>query len=135
MKKAKRIVAGFLALVLLMGMGVSEAGAEEPMIEKPYLGLDPSTVIDSEAEVPDIPDMEAYSGSSAVIQMEGSKKGIHGSEWMSAGAKGMVGVKHVLLNLGITQFLSNGDTEYTYNGKLTCLILIIRKDLRRQYAP
>ncbi|GKH33162.1 DUF5722 domain-containing protein [Muricomes sp. OA1] len=117
MKKAKRIVAGFLALVLLMGMGVSEAGAEEPMIEKPYLGLDPSTVIDSEAEVPDIPDMEAYSGSSAVIQMEGSKKGIHGSEWMSAGAKGMVGVKHVLLNLGITQFLSNGDTEYTYNGK------------------
>ena len=105
MKKAKRIVAGFLALVLLMGMGVSEAGAEEPMIEKPYLGLDPSTVIDSEAEVPDIPDMEAYSGSSAVIQMEGSKKGIHGSRSI-----------HTM-------------------EKLTCLILIIRKDLRRQYAP
>ena len=60
MKKEKS-VAGILAFVMY---GVSEVRAEEPMIEKPYLGLDPSTVIDSEAEVPDVPDMEVSAGSS-----------------------------------------------------------------------
>ena len=88
MKKAKRIVAGILAFVMLMGMGVSEVRAEEPMIEKPYLGLDPSTVIDSEAEVPDVPDMEVYSGSSAVMQMEGSKKGFRGQSGCRPEQKG-----------------------------------------------
>ena len=117
MKTVKRIIAGIVAVVMMMGMCVPEVRAEDLPIEKPYLDLDPSTVIDSEAEVPDVPDMEAYSEDSAVIQMDGSKKGIQGPEWMYAGTKGQAGIKHVLLNLGISQFLSNGDTEYTYNGK------------------
>ena len=75
MKTVKRIIAGIVAVVMMMmGMCVPEVRAEDLPIEKPYLDLDPSTVIDSEAEVPDVPDMEAYSEDSAVIQMDGSKK-------------------------------------------------------------
>lgn len=116
MKILKRVMLGAFAIFMMAsisGIGVRAEGEAE----KPYLGLDPSTVIDSESTVQDFPEIETYSSGDAVQQMEGSKKGIQGLEWMKSNDAGNLGVKHVLLNLGITQILCNGDTEYTYNGK------------------
>lgn len=116
MRRLKRIIAGIAAAALVLGVNTGQSRAQETS-DKPYLGLDPSTIIDNGTDVGNIPGVQAYSDSKGAVQMDGSKKGIQGIDWTSASDAGELGVKHVLLNLGLTPFLIDGDTQYNYNGK------------------
>lgn len=116
MKRLKRIIAGVLAIMMILSVDTQWVQAEDA-VEKPYLGLDPSTIIDSEAEAPYIPQIETYGNQDAIIQMDGSKKGIQGTEWITDASAAELGVKHVLLNMGLTPLIAKGDTDYQYNGK------------------
>lgn len=117
MNIVKRIVAGFVAVVMTVSMNLHEVQAVE-IPDRPYLGLDPSTVFGSETDIIGIPDLQVYSDNGTIVQMEGSKKGIQGTEWVSANDAAKLGIRHVLINLGMSPILINGDTEYTYNGKV-----------------
>ncbi|MGC4019355.1 MAG: DUF5722 domain-containing protein [Muricomes sp.] len=113
----KKIVAGFVAAIMIAGINSNVVWAEESP-ERPYLDLDPSTVFDSGQVIEDMPSVQAYGGSNIIVQMDGSKKGIQGTEWLSAKGSTELGVRHVLINLCMSPILINGDTEYTYNEKV-----------------
>lgn len=113
--KLKNVLSGVLVTIFMLCMSAPIVRAEEG-IEKPYLGLDPSTIIESGADAPYIPMMETYA-SNAIVQIDGSKKGIQGTEWITETDAAELGVKQVLVNLCMSPIMLNGDTEYIYNGK------------------
>lgn len=85
--------------------------------EAPYLGLDPSTVLENEEDVRDYSDVETYSSGNPGIQMPNSKKGIQGNDWMSNSDASSLGIKHVLLNMTMDQVMESGTVPFDYNGK------------------
>lgn len=115
MRNVKWGIAG-IAVMLMVGLNTGQARATEE-IEKPILGLDPSSTVETSNAVGDNLKQKEDSRSKNIVQIGNSKKGLQGTEWTSAVNSGELGIKHILLNIELTPFLIDGDTDYNYNGK------------------
>lgn len=119
MNLLKKVIAAMLVLMLACSLTISTVNAEETTEEenKIVLGLDPSTLIENEQDIAELPSVLTYSDPSGAVQMDGSKKGIQGVEWMKSQDPDSLGMKHVLINLCMTPMMYGGDTDYIYKGK------------------